>query len=52
MRMPKDVNEAGVATARIAFGLQQPSDLVILGGYAYFPDHAGRVLRVAVMAQD
>jgi hypothetical protein len=31
---------------QLAYGLKQPSDLTVLGGYAYFPDQAGRVLRV------
>jgi hypothetical protein len=33
---------------RLTYGLKQPADLVVLGGYAYVPDQAGRVLRVPV----
>jgi hypothetical protein len=37
---------ASPAVTRLAFGLEQPADLAVRDGYVYFPDHAGRVLRV------
>ncbi len=33
---------------RLTYGLVQPSDLVVVAGYAYVPDQAGRVMRVPV----
>jgi hypothetical protein len=48
--MPDGGDAGGATTAvmRLAFGLQQPADLAVRDGYVYYPDHAGRVLRVPV----
>jgi hypothetical protein len=45
--------DAGVRTAnRLASGLAQPSDLVLAGGFAYVPDHAGAIKRVPLDGGD
>jgi hypothetical protein len=48
-----DAGDAGTADGgpspavmRLAYGLQRPADLAVRDGYVYYPDHAGRVLRV------
>ncbi len=48
LRAPTDDSDGGTAPSatRLTFGLKQPSDLAVRAGYAYFPDQAGRVLRV------
>ena len=41
--------DAGVRTAsRLASGLAAPTDLVLVGGFAYVPDHAGHIRRVSL----
>jgi hypothetical protein len=45
--------DAGVLTAnRLASGLVGPSDLVLVGGYAYAPDKAGHIRRVPLGGGD
>jgi hypothetical protein len=45
--------DAAVRTAnRLASGLVQPSDLVLAGGFAYVPDHAGQIRRVPLDGGD
>lgn len=39
--------DAGVLTVtRLATGLENPTDLLLVGDFAYVPDHAGRVVRL------
>jgi hypothetical protein len=37
---------ASPAVMRLAYGLQRPADLAVRDGYVYYPDRAGRVLRI------
>lgn len=41
--------DGGLARAvALTTGIQQPSDLAVTGGYVYFPDQSGRLLRIPV----
>jgi hypothetical protein len=45
--------DAGVRTAsRLASGLKSPTDLVLLGAYAYVPDEVGQIRRVPLEGGD
>ena len=48
-----DPADSGVRTAsRLASGLRSPTDLLVLGGFVYAPDQAGRIGRVGLGGGD